>query len=91
MALFEAAMDEVIAVAAAKGIEVASAKADGLKFVATAAPDLKPSLLVDLERGRRLEVDWLSGTVTRLGRELGLPTPIHQTIWATLGPRAGGS
>jgi 2-dehydropantoate 2-reductase len=89
MAMFIGTADEVIAVAAAKGIDVASVKAESFKFADTAAADLKPSLLVDLERGNRLEIDWLSGTVTRLGRELGVPTPINQAIWASLRPLAG--
>ena len=31
-------------------------------------------MLQDLERGRRLELPWLSGTIARLGQELGIPT-----------------
>lgn len=88
--LFATVMDEIIAVGAAKGIELAGAKADSFKFIENASPGLKPSLLIDLERGNRLEIDWLSGTVTRLGRELGVPTPVNQAIWAALRPHAGG-
>src|SRR4029434_5537774 len=29
----------------------------------------------DLEHGRRLELDWLTGKVRALGRTLGIPTP----------------
>lgn len=89
--LFGAAMDEILAVAAAKGIDLAGAREDSLAFVENASYGLKPSLLVDLEQGRRLEIDWLSGTVTRLGRELGVPTPINWTIWASLRPYATGN
>lgn len=90
MALFTAAMEEVVAVGRAKGVDTSGFRDDGLNFVKNASPALKPSLLVDLEQGNRLENDWLSGTVTRLGDELGVPTPINQTIWACLRPRAGG-
>lgn len=44
----------------------------------------KPSMLVDLEQGKRLEIDALSGAVVRLGNAKGIPTPVHQTIYAGL-------
>ncbi len=54
--------------------------------------DGKASLLVDLENGRRLELDGLSGAVVKIGRKLGIPTPIHSTIYAALKPfRVGQS
>ncbi|MBL4758585.1 MAG: 2-dehydropantoate 2-reductase [Rhizobiales bacterium] len=53
-------------------------------------PDGKASLLVDLENGRRLELDGLSGAVVRLGRELDIPTPVHATIYAALKPFRDG-
>jgi 2-dehydropantoate 2-reductase len=46
---------------------------------------------MDLEAGRRLELDWISGAVARIGDELGLPTPIHHFIYAALKLYAGGS
>ena len=91
MRLYGAATDEAIAVAAAKGVDVARVAADILTYAEGAADDLKPSLLVDLEGGKRLEVDWLAGAVTRLGRALGVPTPVNQTIWAALRPFAAGA
>jgi ketopantoate reductase len=38
----------------------------------------------DLEVGRRLEVEALSGAVVRRGRKYDIPTPVHQAIWACL-------
>ena len=43
---------------------------------------IKPSFLLDLERGGPTELDLLSGTVSRLGRERGVPTPIHDVATA---------
>ena len=40
-------------------------------------PGMRPSFLADLERGGPNEVDLLVGTVSRLGHEHGVPTPIH--------------
>lgn len=52
---------------------------------------IKPSLLVDLEAGKRLEVGWLSGAVHRLGKKAGVPTPTHTAIYAALRPFEDGS
>jgi 2-dehydropantoate 2-reductase len=48
-------------------------------------------MLEDLERGRRLELPWLSGAVVRLGQEARVPTPIHQFITTVLSPFVAGS
>lgn len=37
----------------------------------------RPSMLEDLEAGRPLELEFLSGAVVRLGATAGVPTPIH--------------
>ena len=44
---------------------------------------MKPSFLLDLERGGPNELDVLSGAVSRYGRESGVPTPIHDTAVAS--------
>jgi 2-dehydropantoate 2-reductase len=44
----------------------------------------------DLARGRRLEVESLSGLIVRKGRELGIPTPFHSFAYACLKPHAAG-
>ena len=54
------------------------ARCDGLPY------EMKSSMLQDLERGRRLELPWLSGTIVRLGQELGVPTPTHTFIVTAL-------
>jgi 2-dehydropantoate 2-reductase len=51
---------------------------------------MKSSMLQDLERGRRLELPWLSGALVRLGRELGVPTPTHAFITALTLHAKGG-
>jgi 2-dehydropantoate 2-reductase len=50
----------------------------------------KSSMLEDLERGRRLELPWLSGAIVRMGRELDVDTPIHRFISTVLGPYVNG-
>ncbi len=44
----------------------------------------KPSMQLDLEQGKRLEIDALSGAVVRLGGAKGIATPVHQTIYTGL-------
>jgi len=48
-------------------------------------PGSKPSMLLDLEQGKRLEIDTLNGTIVRLGGEK-IATPVHQTIYVGLKP-----
>jgi 2-dehydropantoate 2-reductase len=42
----------------------------------------KPSMLLDLEAGRRLEVDFINGAIPRVGREVGLEAPVNQAVTA---------
>ena len=51
----------------------------------------KSSMLHDLERGRRLELAWLSGTIARMGRDLGVATPTHALIATALKLHADGA
>jgi 2-dehydropantoate 2-reductase len=42
----------------------------------------KPSMLLDLEAGRRLEIDYINGAIPRVGREVGVETPVNRTVTA---------
>jgi 2-dehydropantoate 2-reductase len=87
-----AAIEEVIAVGVAKGIAFPSDLREGtMGLIRNFPASSKSSMLEDLERGRRLELPWLSGAVVRLGREAGVATPIHQFITTVLTPFAGGA
>jgi 2-dehydropantoate 2-reductase len=84
-ALFIALMREVIALAAVRGVALPQNFLDEqIKFAENAPKSMKASLLHDLERGNRLELDWLTGAVARLGRELNVPTPMSDAIYAVL-------
>jgi 2-dehydropantoate 2-reductase len=61
-----------------------------LAFIDSLAPAATASMARDLAAGHRLELPWLSGAVVRLGRQHGVPTPIHDTIYAALKPYANG-
>jgi 2-dehydropantoate 2-reductase len=47
-------------------------------------PGRKASMAYDLEHGRRLELDWLTGKVRALGRTLGIPTPASDAVYTVL-------
>ena len=90
--MLNAAVAEGLAVAHANGIQVPpSTVADVAEAYRALPPEAKASMLEDLERGRRLELPWLSGAVVRLGREVGVPTPIHSFISAVLTPYVNGA
>jgi 2-dehydropantoate 2-reductase len=52
---------------------------------------MKASLANDLERGNRLELDWLAGKVATLGRKLGVQTPATEAVYAVLKPYRMGA
>ncbi len=82
---FHNLMREVVAVGRAKGISLPAAFADDrMQFAETSPPSFKASMLHDLERGNRLELDWLAGKVVELGRVLGVPTPANEAVYAIL-------
>ena len=58
---------------------------------AMAPPQLMPSMAVDLLRGNRIELPWLSGKVVALGRKHGVPTPTHAFMYAALKPYIMGN
>jgi 2-dehydropantoate 2-reductase len=45
----------------------------------------------DLQRGNRLEVQWLSGGVVSLGETVGVPTPANRAVRDILILHAEGS
>jgi 2-dehydropantoate 2-reductase len=90
-ALLKAAVAEALAVARAKGIALNSGMVEEVAKAYQALPfETKASMLVDLENGRRLELPWLSGAITRIGGALGVPTPIHGFIATVLKPYVNG-
>ena len=84
-------MREVVRVGRAKGVALPEDYADQrLAFAATLPFDMTSSMAVDLDRGNRLEVEWLSGGVVTLGKEAGVDTPANEAVWAILEPHAMG-
>ena len=90
-ALMETALHESIAVARGKQIPLlASTFDDAMAGFTGLPPHARSSMLEDLERGRRLELPWLSGAVVRIGDEVGVDAPTHRLIVSLLKPHVHG-
>lgn len=88
---FYAACREVESVARAEGVAVASDRIHRIEgYMATLPPSTRSSLLIDLQQGKRIEVEALQGSVVRRGRKTGVPTPIHAAFYAALKPYENG-
>ena len=46
------------------------------------AGDHKPSMLMDIEAGRRTEIDFMNGKFVQYGQQAGIETPYNRTMWA---------
>jgi 2-dehydropantoate 2-reductase len=89
--LAEQGMREVVAVANAEGVQLTEDDVEKtLAFVMGMPATWKASLAVDLEQGRRLEVEWLSGAICRLGQAAKIETPFHRVALGVLKPHATG-
>lgn len=86
--LIERAVGEIAAVGRAKGVALPdSQEADIMRGIEALPGTMKPSFLLDVERGGPTELDVLSGAVSRFGRDTGVPTPVHDTAAAVLARR----
>jgi 2-dehydropantoate 2-reductase len=77
-------MEEIAAVAKKKGVPLAETiVADSLETGSNFPPETKTSFQRDVEtKGKRHEGDLFGGTIIRLGKELGVPTPVTESIYA---------
>ena len=78
--IFKKLREEVVAVAAAKGITISPAADDFVSrgIVSKAA---RYSTLQDLDAKRHTEVDMFAGAVAEMGKELGIPTPYNELVY----------
>ncbi|WP_244480430.1 2-dehydropantoate 2-reductase [Rhizobium sp. Root1220] len=84
--------DEGMAVAMAAGHPMRDGYlADAQSRWQNLPPDTRSSMANDLLHGKPLEVAWLSGRMHALGRELGVATPAHTTVYRALHLHANGT
>ncbi len=85
--LLDSIVNEVAAVGRARGVALDDALVAKAAAFVNGVPDgTKASMAHDLDRGNRLELDWLAGRVVSLGRELNVPVPVSETLYAILKP-----
>ena len=83
---FRQLMEEAFAVGKAKGVALDPGYLDSrMDFLMNKVePGMKASMAHDLERGNRLELDWLAGKVRELGRQFDITTPASDTVYTVL-------
>jgi 2-dehydropantoate 2-reductase len=87
-ALIDAALDEVIAVGRAVGVTwPAAAKVTTWQRYDSLPTDERTSMARDLLARRPSEFDAQTAAVVRIGRQHGVPTPVHDVLEAVLRPR----
>ncbi len=80
-------MREVEAVAHASGTALDQDVIEQtLALIDNAGPTIKPSMQLDVEAGRRSELDSMIGIICRKGNEVNLPTPVADVIYGALLP-----
>jgi 2-dehydropantoate 2-reductase len=85
-------MKETVAVGRAHGVNLPEDFAEQrMTFVDTLPAEMTSSMHHDLQAGKRLELDWLSGGVVELGRAVNVPTPMNRAVSAILAPYANGN
>ena len=85
--LLQAGLEEVAALARAKGITLTDdAVSRTLSFIDATSPNTLASMQNDIMNGRPSELDSQTGTVVRMGHEAGVPTPVNEFLYAILLP-----
>ena len=83
--MFYATSREIAAIAQAEGVAISANRFDTLKdYMDNIPPTTRSSLLIDLQQGKRIEVEALQGAAVRRARKLGVPVPITATLYAVL-------
>ena len=62
-----------------------------MKLLDALPPTMKASMLAALEKGEKLEASALNGAIERLGKENGIDTPAHRTVYAAISPHENGA
>ena len=85
-------MLETASVASGEGVIITEGMVDAtLQGISKMPPGVKPSMMVDLEAGRRIELETFNGAVIRFGKKHGIDTPYNYAIYAALKPYENGS
>ncbi|HZR62213.1 MAG TPA: 2-dehydropantoate 2-reductase [Xanthobacteraceae bacterium] len=84
-------MHEAVAVGRAQGVALPEDfVAQRIPFFEGLPDTMTSSMRHDLQRGQRLEVQWLSGGIADMGAKLGVPTPANRAVYDILVLHADG-
>lgn len=83
-ALFDALLEECLAVARAQGIQLHDDPRALIRYAAAAPGKHQASMLQDILARRPTEVDFLNGAIVRWGEKSGVPTPLNRAVWALI-------
>lgn len=87
-ARLEAALEEVAAIARKQGSDLGREQIEKTLAILDGLPaDTTSSMQRDIMAGRPSELEAQTGAVIRFGRTAGVPTPVHDAIYAELRPR----
>lgn len=87
--LVQDSYQEIIAVGRARGVPLPEDTLPTcMKWLDIFPATGMATLAKDFMESKPVELEGLTGTVVRLGRELGVPTPINSTVYALLKPAA---
>lgn len=90
-ALFRHAIGETAALGRAHGVGLEDdVEARTWERVRALPPNMRASTAIDLEHGRPLEIEWVSGAVVRLSEKAGLDAPVNRALYALLLPHKAG-
>jgi 2-dehydropantoate 2-reductase len=81
-----AAVAEAMAVASASGVKISytNPRDPWIKAAAGLPYDFKTSILQSLEKNSLTEIDFINGSVVRMGERCGVPTPVNRTLVAMI-------
>lgn len=89
--MFYACAREIAAIAKAEGVTISANRFATLEeYMKNLPASTRSSLLIDLEQGKRIEVEALQGAAVRRAAKHGVPVPIVSTLYALLKPMEGG-
>lgn len=89
--LIRSVIAETAALGREKGIALPSTiEEETWATIQTLPRAMRASTAIDLEAGRPLEIEWISGAVRRLAQASGVPAPMNSALYALLLPYKDG-
>jgi len=82
--VIETAMEEVVKVAHSLGISLDEDLVGKTISSTERQGEIRTSMLVDMEKGKRMEIESINGAVSKMGEKSGIPTPVNDTLYGAV-------